>query len=110
MGYVAPALIQQWKIPSAAMAPVFGAANLGILLGAVVLGMVADKVGRRPVLIGATLFFSVMTLLTSLSTSVQQLVVLRFISGIGLGTIMPNATALIGEYSPRRKRVTLMMT
>jgi MFS transporter, AAHS family, 4-hydroxybenzoate transporter len=109
LGYVAPAIIQDWKIPAAALGPVFGAGNLGVLIGALVFSMLADKIGRRPVLIAATLFFSVMTLLTARANSVEGLLALRLIAGIGLGCIMPNATALIGEYSPRRLRITLMM-
>jgi AAHS family 4-hydroxybenzoate transporter-like MFS transporter len=109
LGYVAPAIIEDWKIPNAALGPVFGAANFGVLIGALVFSMLADKIGRRPVLIAATLFFSVMTLLTAGASSVEELLALRFIAGIGLGCIMPNATALIGEYSPRRLRITLMM-
>jgi MFS transporter, AAHS family, 4-hydroxybenzoate transporter len=110
LGYVAPAIVRDWNVPSSALGPVFGAGNFGVLIGALVFSMVADKIGRRPVLIGATLFFSVMTLLTARARSVDELLVLRFISGIGLGCIIPNATALVGEYSPRRKRITLMMT
>ena len=50
-----------------------------------------------------------MTLLTARANTVGELFVLRFISGIGLGGIMPNAPALVGEYSPKRSRVSLMM-
>jgi AAHS family 4-hydroxybenzoate transporter-like MFS transporter len=71
--------------------------------------MVADYIGRRPVIIGATLFFSAMTLVTARTGGLSQLIWLRFIAGLGLGCIMPNATALIGEFSPRSRRVTLMM-
>src|SRR6185369_5757264 len=76
---------------------------------AVGLTIIADKLGRRPVLIVATLFFSAVTFLTGFATSFTQLLVLRFIAGIGMGSIIPNATALIGEYSPRSRRITLMM-
>jgi AAHS family 4-hydroxybenzoate transporter-like MFS transporter len=109
MGYMLPALSQEWKASSASLGGVLGAGNFGVLIGALTFTMVGDKLGRRPVLIGATLFFSALTLLTARAASVEQLVVLRFIAGIGLGSIMPNATALIGEYSPQRKRVVLMM-
>ena len=85
------------------------AANFGVLLGSLVFSMVADKIGRRPVLIGATLFFSVMAIATAYAQNVPQLLWLRFIAGIGMGCIMPNATALIGEFSPKRSRVTFMM-
>jgi MFS transporter, AAHS family, 4-hydroxybenzoate transporter len=71
--------------------------------------MVADRIGRRPVLIGATVYFSLLMVATAQATSVEQLLALRFITGLGLGSIIPNATALIGEFSPTRRRITLMM-
>jgi MFS transporter, AAHS family, 4-hydroxybenzoate transporter len=109
VGYVGPWLIRDWQITRAELGRVVGAGNFGVLIGAVVFTMVADKIGRRPVLIVATLFFSAVTFLTAYTTSLSQLMIARFIAGIGMGCIIPNATALIGEYSPRRRRVTLMM-
>jgi AAHS family 4-hydroxybenzoate transporter-like MFS transporter len=109
MGYVAPAIVEDWGIPRAQLGGVFAAANFGVLLGSLVFSMVADKVGRRPVLIFATFFFSIMAIATAYAQDVTQLLWLRFIAGIGMGCIMPNATALIGEFSPKRSRVTFMM-
>lgn len=109
MGYVAPAIIQAWGIDKASLGPVFGAGLFGMLVGSLTLSVLADKIGRRPVLIGASLFFAVMMFATAHVTTLDQLLVLRFIAGLGLGAIMPNAMALAGEFSPKRKRVTLMM-
>jgi MFS transporter, AAHS family, 4-hydroxybenzoate transporter len=109
LGYVAPEIVREWKIQSAALGPVFGATNFGVLVGSLVFSMLADKIGRRPILVGATLFFGVMMLAAARATSVGELLVLRFVAGIGLGCIIPNATALVGEYSPRRLRGPLMM-
>jgi AAHS family 4-hydroxybenzoate transporter-like MFS transporter len=109
MGYVAPAIVEDWGIPRAQLGGVFAAANFGVLLGSLVFSMVADKLGRRPVLIFATFFFSIMAIATAYAQDVTQLLWLRFIAGIGMGCIMPNATALIGEFSPKRSRVTFMM-
>jgi len=109
LGYVAPEIVREWKIQSAALGPVFGATNFGVLVGSLVFSMLADRIGRRPILVGATLFFGVMMLAAARATSVGELLVLRFIAGIGLGCIIPNATALVGEYSPRRLRGPLMM-
>lgn len=109
LGYTAPAIIADWAVPAAALGPVFAAGNLGVLIGSLLFSMVADRVGRRPVLIAATFFFAVITILTARAASVSELLLYRFIAGVGLGSIMPQATSLIGEYSPRTKRVTLIM-
>jgi AAHS family 4-hydroxybenzoate transporter-like MFS transporter len=110
MGYVAPALVPDWKIDRSALGPVFAAANFGVLIGSLVFSTIADKIGRRPVLVGATLFFAVMTLATAYAQNIDQLFWLRLVAGIGMGCIIPNATALVGEFSPAARRVTLMMT
>ena len=109
MGYVAPAILQEWHIPNSQFGPVFGAGLFGILVGSLLFSMLADKIGRRPVLIGATLCFSVLTFLTAHAANVNQMLVIRFFAGSVLGAIMPHAVALVGEYSPRRLRVTVMM-
>ena len=109
LGYVAPEIVRAWKISNASLGPVFGASNFGVLVGSLVFSMMADRIGRRPILIGATLFFGAMTIAASRADSVAELLALRFVGGIGLGCIIPNATALVGEYSPRRLRGPLMM-
>jgi AAHS family 4-hydroxybenzoate transporter-like MFS transporter len=109
MGYVAPALLADWRIDKAALGPVFGAGLFGLLLGSLIFSVVADKVGRRPVLIASTLFFGLCMLVTPMADSIEALLAARFITGLGLGAVMPNAMALVGEYSPARKRVSIMM-
>src|SRR5579872_7372300 len=109
MGYVAPAVIREFKIPGPQMGLVFSAALLGVLLGSFLFSMLSDRIGRRPVLIAAALYFAALTLWTATASSAHQLLAIRFIAGFGLGGIMPNAMALAGEYSPARIRVTVMM-
>src|SRR6185295_706517 len=109
MGYAGPALVADWGIGRPALGPVFAAANFGVLVGSLLFTMLADIIGRRPVIIWATLFFSVLTIATGFAQNLEQMLALRFISGLGLGCIVPNATALVGEFSPKRSRVTLTM-
>jgi AAHS family 4-hydroxybenzoate transporter-like MFS transporter len=109
MGYVAPAILHDWGIAKASLGPVFGAGLFGMLVGSLTLSVLADRMGRRPVLIGATAFFALGMLATTRATSINQLLALRFLTGCGLGAIMPNAMAIVGEHSPVRVRVTMMM-
>jgi MFS transporter, AAHS family, 4-hydroxybenzoate transporter len=109
LGYAAPAIIEEWGIPKTDLTPVFGAGLLGLFLGSILGGMAADRWGRRPVLLAATAAFGVFGLLAAQAGSLQALLLMRLLSGLGLGAIMPNATALTGEYSPSRRRVATMM-
>ena len=109
MGYVAPAVIDDWGIESADMRWAFSSGLIGLFIGAIFFGMAGDRLGRRRVLLGSTVAFSLFTLLSGLSASLEQLIVVRFFAGLGLGAILPNATALIGEFSPRRLRIAMMM-
>ncbi len=109
IGFVAPALTEDWHIDPIALGPIFGAGLLGMLVGSMLLSILADRIGRRPVLVGSTTFFSLCMLATAAAESVQQLVFLRFLTGVGIGGVMANAVALASEYSPQRRRASLLM-
>src|SRR5215471_12224336 len=109
LGYLAPAIIKDWRLTPAQMGPVLSAALFGILVGSIAFSAIADRVGRRPVLVIATLFFAFVTLLTARAQTISELRLIRFIAGVGLGGIMPNAVALVGEYTPRRLRVLMVL-
>jgi AAHS family 4-hydroxybenzoate transporter-like MFS transporter len=109
MGFTAPSVIQDWSIAPSTIGPVLSAALVGILVGSLFFSMFADRIGRRPVLILAALVFSGFTLITARVSSINELLALRFLAGVGLGGIVPNVTALVSEYSPARLRATLIM-
>jgi AAHS family 4-hydroxybenzoate transporter-like MFS transporter len=89
---------------------VFGSGLFGIMLGALVGGPLADYIGRKRVIIFSAIFFGICTLITAFAGNVQQLLIIRFITGVGLGAAMPNAIALISEYSPKRHHAIMVMT
>jgi AAHS family 4-hydroxybenzoate transporter-like MFS transporter len=109
IGVVAPEVRGEFGLSPGQMGAITTAGLVGILAGAFLFSMLGDRIGRRPVLIAATLYFSALTLATGFVTSLEQFVALRFLGGIGLGGIMPNLVALVGEYSPKRSRVFITM-
>jgi MFS transporter, AAHS family, 4-hydroxybenzoate transporter len=108
IGYVAPAIIKDWGVDRTALTPVFRDGLLGGVVGAVLFGMLADRIGRRPILIACALCFGIFSLASAWATSLDELRLLRFLTGLGLGGGLPNAVALVAEYAPRRLRATLV--
>jgi AAHS family 4-hydroxybenzoate transporter-like MFS transporter len=106
MAFAAPGIIRSWHLNRASFGPVFGLGLFGYMLGATVLSNLADRLGRRRLIIGGGLLFAVSTLGAALSTDLRQLIALRFVAGIGLGAAVPSAIALAAEYAPARARAT----
>lgn len=108
MGFIAPALSLEWGIDRASLGPVMSAALIGMVFGALGSGPLADRFGRKGVLVSAVFLFGVFSLLSAWSTSLDQLLVLRLLTGLGLGAAMPNATTLLSEYTPERLKSLLV--
>ncbi|HET9360001.1 MAG TPA: MFS transporter, partial [Vicinamibacterales bacterium] len=110
MGFVAPALSADLQIARSVLGTVISAGLVGMMVGALVSGPVADRIGRRPVLVACALVFGAGSLLTATAQSVEGLAAFRALTGLGMGGAMPNAIALTSEYMPRRRRGTAVTT
>ena len=106
MGFVAPALSSSLHIARAAMGPLFSSGLIGMMLGALIFGTLADRLGRKPVLLTCTLIFGVMSLMTATADSLPTFAIYRLMTGFGLGGAMPNAIALTAEFTPKKYRST----
>ena len=109
IGYVAPALVKDLGITRAALAPVLSAALFGLMLGALFLGPLADRLGRKRIIIASVAVFGLCSLATAFVQDTQSLLLIRFLTGLGLGGAMPNSVALTAEFSPHRRRATMVM-
>ncbi|SAL48466.1 MFS transporter [Caballeronia humi] len=110
IGFIAPAIRAEWGLTPAHLAPVFGAGLAGLMAGAFLFGPLADRFGRRTILMVCALFFGLASLASAYSNSVEMLVVLRFLTGLGLGGAMPNSVTLSSEYAPEKHRSVLVTT
>ncbi|QOD84951.1 MFS transporter [Chromobacterium haemolyticum] len=108
VGYIAPALVQEWGVPRAALGPVLSAALFGLALGALSAGPLADRYGRKSVLLASVLFFGAGSLASAFAATLEQLAFLRLLTGLGLGAAMPNAVTLMSEFAPARYRAVLV--
>lgn len=104
----APEIATAWEIEAARFGSVFAAGLFGALFGALGFGMAADRFGRKPSLIVAILLFGAVTLLTPFATSLTDLFVIRFVTGLGLGGALPGVIAVTSEYAPPRRRATIV--
>jgi len=111
IGLVAPAIAADWRLPAAAFGPVFGLGLFGGLLGALFLGSLGDRFGRKPVVLACIVLFSVVSLVTPFTHTIPALIVARVVCGLGLGGALPNLIALTSEYAPKssRARVAAVM-
>lgn len=99
-----PTLIQEWGRPRREFTDALAIGPFGMMLGGLFGGIVGDRWGRRPALLGSVLTFGAFTAALAFVNSIEALAVIRFLAGVGLGGAMPNAATLASEYVPARNR------
>jgi AAHS family 4-hydroxybenzoate transporter-like MFS transporter len=104
IGYTAPLVAGAIKAPMASFGMIFSAGLVGATIGALALGPLADRFGRKWLLVVACLLFALFSLLTVTVTTLHGLLALRVLTGLGLGGATPSFLALGAEYAPRRLR------
>ena len=103
-----PWMMEEWNL-SAIQAGAVGSYSLfGMMIGALVLAPVADKFGRKNVIVICMFLFSAFNLAAGMSTNITWFTIMRFIAAIGMGGLMPNCISLMTEYSPKKNRALLV--
>jgi AAHS family 4-hydroxybenzoate transporter-like MFS transporter len=108
IAFVAPVIAASWNVPVAQFGPVFGVGLFGGLVGAMIFGAVGDRYGRRVVLLSSIALFAAVSLSTVLCISIGQLILWRFVTGLGLGGAIPSVIAITSEYAPKARRSTVV--
>jgi len=109
-GVALPKITEYLHSNPRALGSALSVSQFGPVIGAIILGMLADRFGRKPMLLLSGLIFAVFTGLTVTITRVEYLALYRFFAGIGLGGAVPIAFAFGSEYAPSRVRSTLITT
>ncbi len=112
-GTVQGTLMNHWNLTSGNAGTVGSMAFVGMAVGAVLIGRVSDRVGRKAAVIGSVLTLSVFTLLCTLAPNVWVFATMRFLAGLGLGGLVPSVNALVADLVPARYRAswsTVMMS
>lgn len=108
--YAAPAMASNLLLDPATLGPLFAAHLIGTIIGFGPSGSIADRIGRRPVIVASALLFTIFTLLTATATTFDSIFVYRLLTGVGLGAAASNTLALASEYAPSRCRATAVAT
>lgn len=104
MGVAAPALGPELKLSREVLGQALSASNIGLVIGAIAGGWLADVFGRKPVLIAAVATFGVFTLMTMQATSFEMLFAARLLTGLGFGGALPNVMAIAADVAVEKKR------
>ncbi|WP_339204111.1 MFS transporter [Paenibacillus sp. FSL K6-3182] len=104
ISFIVAALAVEWQLGSQQVGLLMAINSIGMAVGAAVSGLMADRYGRRAILLWTLLIFSIASGLSALATSFIVLCALRFIAGFGLGGELPVASTLVSESVPAKER------
>ncbi|MCM3687918.1 MFS transporter [Kocuria rosea] len=115
LGAVLPSMLENGELgmTTAQGTAVATAGLVGMMIGALAMGYLTDRLGRRKMLIGAVVLFSLLTFAAAFSPNVLVFGLLRFLAGLGLGGCLPTAIAMVTEFARRGRgsnATTLVMT
>jgi AAHS family 4-hydroxybenzoate transporter-like MFS transporter len=108
MGFLAPAITKRMGHLAAAFGVVMSAAPIGLAIGALLVGPLSDRFGRKLLMVRSPVRH--LQLLCAFADGTATLSLLRFLTGLGLGAAMPSTTTLLSEYVPERSRSMLLAT
>jgi AAHS family 3-hydroxyphenylpropionic acid transporter len=103
-GVAAPRLLPFFKLTSEQAGLFFASSTFGLLLGAPIAGVLADRFGRKIMLVLSVLLFGVFSAATGLASDFINLTAMRFLTGLGLGGALPNLISLVAESAPPERR------
>ena len=110
IGYAIPMIMKEWGVTRATFSIAVASGLVGMAVGSLSAGVLADKFGRKPVLVASVFLFGTSTMLIGLAPDVTTIAIIRFFAGLGIGAALPAATTLTAEFIPFRHRTMAVTT
>ena len=104
ISFTAPLISEEWTISPDALGAVFSSSLFGMAIGALIIGPYGDRIGRRPIILLCMIVVALAMLLTTFVNSVSQLMAVRFLTGLGIGGLLPSLNTIVAEYTPDKYR------
>ena len=104
IAFTAPTISQEWQLTPYALGIIFSAGLIGMTLGAAFIAPYTDVIGRRAMILLSLLAIGISMAVTGLTTNATEMIIMRVITGLGIGSILASLTSMVAEYSPARKR------
>ena len=110
IGYAIPSIMKEWGVTRAAFSMAVASGLVGMAIGSLAAGVIADRVGRKPVLIFSIFLFGASTAMIALAGDITAIATIRFFAGLGIGAALPTSTTLTAEFIPLRFRTMAVTT
>ncbi len=110
IGYAIPSIMKEWGVTRAAFSMAVASGLMGMAIGSLAAGVIADKVGRKPVLVVSIFLFGASTAMIASAGDITAIATIRFFAGLGIGAALPTATTLTAEFIPLRFRTMAVTT
>ena len=101
ISFASPGIAAEWRIDRAALGIVLSMELLGMAVGSVVIGGLADRYGRRPTILGCLQVMTLGMFLATTPTGVEELAAYRFLTGLGIGGMLAPTSVMVAEYPMR---------
>lgn len=110
IGYAIPSIMLEWGVTRSVFSMAVASGLVGMAIGSLISGIIADRIGRKPVLIGSVFLFGAATFMIGHATDVSSIAMIRLVAGLGIGAALPAATTMIAEFTPGRVRTIAVTT
>jgi Arabinose efflux permease len=97
LSFIMPLIKQEWHLTAGQIGLVGSITTIGMMIGAFLFGYLADRFGKKNIMMVTLLVFSISNLLLAMTTNVNQFLLIRFITGVGLGGELPVASTIIAD-------------